>query len=172
MFIGIPVHRVLAVVAKSGLAPDGWIPVEKTNLGTRFPGVYAIGDVAAAYTAKAGTFAERAAQFVADDIVANLRGTPPPGPYDGAGECFMEFGRGEVAKMYADFLSGPKPTGVLMGPSVELAAEKANFARCRQERWFSGLSSVELLREAKRRQATSHIAMREANTGCPKTTVR
>ncbi|WP_236983002.1 NAD(P)/FAD-dependent oxidoreductase [Mycobacterium kiyosense] len=77
LFIGIPVHRVPTVVAESGLAPEGWIPVDKTNLATGFPGVYALGDVAAAYTAKAGTFAERAAQFVADDIAANLRGTPP-----------------------------------------------------------------------------------------------
>lgn len=139
LFIGIPVHRAPNVVADSKLAPDGWIPVEKTNLATRFSGVYALGDVAAAFTAKAGTFAERAAQFVADNIIADLRGTPPPGPYDGAGDCFMEFGRGEVAKMHADFLSGPTPTGVLRGPSTEFVAEKAEFARTRQQRWFAAL---------------------------------
>lgn len=139
LFIGIPVHRAPKVVADSKLAPDGWIPVEKTNLATRFSGVYALGDVAAALTAKAGTFAERAAQFVADNIIADLRGTPPPGPYDGAGDCFMEFGRGEVAKMHADFLSGPTPTGVLRGPSTEFVAEKAEFARTRQQRWFAAL---------------------------------
>lgn len=141
LFIGIPVHRVPAVVARSGLAPDGWIPVEKTNLATYFDGVYAIGDVAAAYTAKAGVFAERAAQVVADDIIAQLRGTPPPPPYDGAGECFIEFGRGEVGKVHADFLSGPKPTGVLVGPSAALAAEKAEFFQSRRRRWFGGLDS-------------------------------
>jgi sulfide:quinone oxidoreductase len=140
LFIGIPVHRVPAVVAASGLAPDGWIPVEKTNLATRFDGVYAIGDVAAAYTAKAGVFAERAAAVVADDIIARLRGTPPPAPYDGAGQCFIEFGRGEVGMVNANFLSGPKPTGVLVGPSRVLAAEKAEFARSRQQRWFGGLN--------------------------------
>lgn len=139
LFIGIPVHRAPKVVADSKLAPDGWIPVEKTNLATRFSGVYALGDVAAAFTAKAGTFAERAAQFVADNIIADLRGTPPPGPYDGAGDCFMEFGRPEVAKMHADFLSGPTPTGVLRGPSTEFVAEKAEFARTRQQRWFAAL---------------------------------
>ncbi|KPN46518.1 NAD(P)/FAD-dependent oxidoreductase [Mycobacterium intracellulare] len=140
LFIGIPVHRAPQVVAESGLAPQGWIPVEKANLASRFPNVYALGDVAAAYTAKAGVYAERAAQVVADDITARVRGTPPPAPYDGAGECFIEFGRGEVAKVYANFLSGPKPTGVLIGPTAELAAEKAEFARIRRERWFSGLA--------------------------------
>jgi sulfide:quinone oxidoreductase len=139
LFIGIPVHRVPAVVAASGLAPNGWIPVEKTNLATQFDGVYAIGDVAAAYTAKAGVFAERAAAVVADDITARLRRTTPPPPYDGAGECFIEFGRGEVGKVHANFLSGPKPSGVLVGPSRALAAEKAEFARIRQRRWFGGI---------------------------------
>lgn len=136
LFVGIPVHRVPAVVADSGLAPDGWIPVNKTNLATRFPGVYAIGDVAAAHTAKAGIFAERAARFVAEDIVANIQGTPPPPPYDGSGDCYIEFGRGEVAKVQVDFLSGPQPTGALIGPSAELVEEKAEFARSRRERWF------------------------------------
>jgi sulfide:quinone oxidoreductase len=142
LFIGIPVHRAPAVVAASVLAPDGWIPVEKTNLTTKFDGVYALGDVAAAYTAKAGVFAERAAQVVADDITARLCGTPPPSPYDGAGDCYIEFGRGEVGKVHANFLSGPKPTGVLVGPSAALAAEKAEFAQSRQRRWFGGLVGV------------------------------
>lgn len=139
LFIGIPVHRVPAVVAASGLARDGWIPVEKSNLATQFDRVYAIGDVAAAYTAKAGVFAERAARVVADDIAASVRGTPAPPPYDGAGECFIELGRGEVAKVHANFLSGPKPTGELIGPTKALAAEKTEFARSRQKRWFGGL---------------------------------
>ncbi|MDO3637216.1 NAD(P)/FAD-dependent oxidoreductase [Mycolicibacterium arseniciresistens] len=137
LFIGIPVHRVPAVVAESGLAPDGWIAVDKTNLATRFPGVYALGDVAAANTPKAGVFAERAAGVVAADITARLRGTPPPPPYDGAGDCFIEFGRGQVAKVHANFLGGPQPTGALLGPSRELATEKAHFAPTRQRRWFT-----------------------------------
>jgi sulfide:quinone oxidoreductase len=95
--------------------------------------------VAAAYTAKAGVFAERAAAVVADDITARLRRTTPPPPYDGAGECFIEFGRGEVGKVHANFLSGPKPSGVLVGPSRALAAEKAEFAKIRQRRWFGGI---------------------------------
>jgi sulfide:quinone oxidoreductase len=128
------------------LAPGGWIPVKKTNLATQFDGVYAIGDVAAAYTAKAGVFAERAAAVVADDITARLHGTPPPPPYDGAGECVIEFGRGEVGKVNANFLSGPKPTGVLVGPSRALASEKAGFARTRQQRWFGALGEYASLR--------------------------
>jgi len=48
LFLGVPTHRVPAVVAASGLAEDGWIPVDPTTLATRFPGVYAVGDVTSA----------------------------------------------------------------------------------------------------------------------------
>src|SRR5262249_192651 len=92
LFAGIPVHRVPVVVEESGLAPDGWVAVERGNLSTPFDGVYAIGDVAGAPVAKAGVFAESAAAVVAEDIVARLRGGPRPAPWDGVGSCYIEFG--------------------------------------------------------------------------------
>jgi sulfide:quinone oxidoreductase len=136
LFVGIPVHRVPEVVDASGLAVDGWVPVERTNLATRFAGVYAVGDVAGAPTAKAGVFAESAAAVVAGDIAARLRGDAPPQPWDGAGNCFIEFGGGAVGKVEANFLGGPTPTARLVGPSPELAAEKEAFGATRRERWF------------------------------------
>jgi sulfide:quinone oxidoreductase len=136
LFVGIPVHRVPEVVDASGLAVDGWVPVERTNLATRFADVYAVGDVAGAPTAKAGVFAESAAAVVAGDIAARLRGDAPPQPWDGAGNCFIEFGGGAVGKVEANFLGGPTPTARLVGPSPELAAEKEAFGATRRERWF------------------------------------
>jgi sulfide:quinone oxidoreductase len=136
LFVGIPKHRVPGVVESSGLAPEGWVPVDKTNLATRFPGVYALGDVAAAPVAKAGVFAEAAAAVVADDIAARLRGGVLQQPFEGAGSCYIEFGGGMVGKVEANFLGGPAPTARLVGPSRELAADKEAFASTRQERWF------------------------------------
>jgi len=136
LFVGIPVHRVPDVVEASGLAVDGWIPVERTNLATRFADVYAVGDVAGAPTAKAGVFAESAAAVVADDIAARLHGGVLQRPWDGAGNCFIEFGGGAVGKVEANFLGGPAPTARLVGPSPELAAEKEAFGVTRRERWF------------------------------------
>jgi sulfide:quinone oxidoreductase len=136
LFVGIPVHRVPEVVEASGLAVDGWIPVDRTNLATRFPDVYAVGDVAAAPVAKAGVFAESAAAVVADDIAARLHGDALQRPWDGAGSCFIEFGGGAVGKVEANFLGGPTPTARLVGPSPELAAEKQAFGATRRERWF------------------------------------
>src|SRR5699024_6460044 len=36
LFLGVPAHRVPAVVAESGLCVDGWIPVDPLTLETRF----------------------------------------------------------------------------------------------------------------------------------------
>jgi sulfide:quinone oxidoreductase len=136
LFVGIPIHRVPAVVEQSGLAVDGWVPVEKTNLATRFPDVYAVGDITALPMAKAGVFAEAAARVVAEDIAANLRGGVLQRPYEGAGTCYIEFGGGMVGVVEANFLGGPKPTARLVGPSRDLAADKVAFASTRRERWF------------------------------------
>jgi sulfide:quinone oxidoreductase len=45
LFLGVPKHRVPEVVEKSGMTVNEWIPVDKTNLKTQYPNVYAIGDV-------------------------------------------------------------------------------------------------------------------------------
>jgi sulfide:quinone oxidoreductase len=136
LFIGIPVHRVPDVVARSGLAVDGWVPVERANLATRFADVYALGDVAGLPMAKAGVFAEAAARVVADDIAARLGGGEPPPPYEGVGNCYVEFGGGMVGKVEANFFGGPAPTARLLEPSPELAAEKKAFSSTRRARWF------------------------------------
>jgi len=137
LFIGIPVHSPPEVVRRSGLAPDGWITVERTNLATRFPDVYALGDVSGLPVAKAGVFAEAAAAVVADDIAARIHGGTAERVYEGAGSCYLEFGGGLVAKVEANFLGGPKPTARIVGPSRELAADKVSFGATRRERWFS-----------------------------------
>jgi sulfide:quinone oxidoreductase len=136
LFVGIPVHRAPDVVTEAGLAVNGWVPVEKTNLATRFPDVYAVGDITALPLAKAGVFAEAAARVVADDIAARLHGEALEHAYEGAGTCYLEFGGGMVGMVEANFLGGPKPTARLVGPSRELAAHKVEFAASRRERWF------------------------------------
>ena len=120
----------------AGLAPDGWVPVDKGNLRTEFEGVYALGDVAGTPNAKAGVFAESAAIAVADDIAATLSGGELDHPNEGAGHCWLEFGGGRVARVEANFFGGPRPTARFVGPSTELAAEKREFAQARVKRWF------------------------------------
>lgn len=137
LFLGIPVHRVPAVVAASGLAENGWIPVDKGSAATRFEGVYAVGDVTSVGTPKAGVFAERAARAMVEHIVARLRGEAPPPGYDGTGACYVELGGHEVGGISVDFFSDPsRPHGWYSEPTAETAARKAGFAPERRARWF------------------------------------
>lgn len=136
LFLGVPTHRVPAVVEESGLAVDGWIPVDPVTLETRFPGIYAVGDVTSVGTPKAGVFAEGQAAVVADGISAIVRGVGPAAGYDGRGVCYLEFGNDEVAKVGATFRAGETPVGIFEAPSTVIAADKADFGTTRIRRWF------------------------------------
>jgi sulfide:quinone oxidoreductase len=138
LFLGIPVHRVPSVVAASGLAVDGWIPVDKTNLSTHFPDVYAVGDVTSAPVPKAGIFAESAARAVAEHLTVRLRQAGKAKPYDGAGSCFIEFGDHKVGRVDADFLTGPSVVAPFTEASLQGAEEKKDFAASRRRLWFGG----------------------------------
>ncbi|MDA1258092.1 MAG: FAD-dependent oxidoreductase [Chloroflexi bacterium] len=138
LFLGIPIHRVPDVVEASGLAVNGWIPVDDKNLSTRFDDVYAIGDVTSAPVPKAGTFAESAARAVAEHLIAEIRGEGSPTPFQGAGVCYVEFGDDLVGRVDANFLPGTRPTAPFMQPSPALTREKGQFAAVRKARWFSG----------------------------------
>lgn len=136
LFLGIPKHRVPDVVAASGMTVDGWIPVDRKDLRTRFPNVYAIGDVTSVGTAKAGVFAEGAARIVAASILAGMQAGDAPSAYKGDGICYVEFGGDLVGRVDVDFLSGPEPTGSFTEPSLEITGEKQDFGTSRRARWF------------------------------------
>ncbi|HKG38151.1 MAG TPA: FAD-dependent oxidoreductase [Conexibacter sp.] len=136
LFLGVPKHCAPEVVIASGMTEDGYIPVDSATLATRYPGVYAVGDVTTAGVPKAGVFAEGAARVAAKGILSQLRGDESPAPYDGRGVCYIEFGAGRIGAVEVDFLSGPRPTGVFGVPSAELRAQKETFGATRRARWF------------------------------------
>jgi sulfide:quinone oxidoreductase len=138
LFVGIPKHRAPDPIPASGLAVDGWIPVDQSNLRTQYQGVYAIGDVCTGprTVPKAGIFAEAAAIVVADDIAAAITGGKPPAPFGGSGICYAEFGGGFVGKVEVNFLHGDAPAAQRYEPSLEYAAEKEQFGAIRRARWF------------------------------------
>ena len=136
LFLGVPVHRAPSVVVESGMTEDGWIPVDPLTLETSFADVYAVGDVTSVGTPKAGVFAEGQAAIVADAILARARGGEPHATYDGHGICYMEFGHDQVGMVDVFFQAGVMPHGDLIGPSVDLMAEKSHFGSSRVARWF------------------------------------
>ena len=136
LFLGVPKHRAPAVVEAGGLADDGWIPVNPRTLETRYPDVFAVGDIANTGTPKAGVFAEGAARAVAASLVSKIRGAGQAELYGGKGSCYIEFGAGRIGRVDVDFFSGPKPTGTYHEPAVAMRADKERFGSSRRARWF------------------------------------
>ncbi len=135
LFLAVPVHRAPRVVVESGMTVDGWIAVDPLTLETSFPDVWAIGDVAAVGTPRAGVFAEGHAAVAAERIAARIRGTTSSAQYGGRGICYLEFGHDQVALVDVTFF-GDQRSGELIGPSEDLAADKAEFGASRIKRWF------------------------------------
>ena len=122
------------------MTEGGWVPVNPRTLETKFPNVYAIGDIANTGTPKAGVFAEGAAKAVASSLIARIRGEGQGKLYGGAGTCYIEFGAGQIGRVDVDFFSGPTPTGKYHEPSAALREDKELFGASRRARWF-GLGS-------------------------------
>jgi sulfide:quinone oxidoreductase len=138
LFLGVPKHRAPDVLVESGMTEDGFVPVNGRTLETRWPDVYAVGDVATIGVPKAGVFAEGAARVVAASLLHRLDAGDEPQPFDGRGSCYVEFGGGRVGRVDVDFFGGERPTGTYHSPTEAFVAEKQRFGSSRRARWFGG----------------------------------
>jgi sulfide:quinone oxidoreductase len=143
LLIGIPPHRVPAVVRDSGLTGDGdWIAADPGTLATSYPRVFAIGDAVQIRLAnglplpKAGLIAELEGRRVAAAIVADVRGEPEPAPFDGHGLCFIEMSSTEATVVDGDFYATPQPAVALGEVSRQHLEDKRTFESTRLADWF------------------------------------
>lgn len=120
----VPPHRAPRVVRESALAGEtGWISVDRHTLETRFPNVYAIGDVVSIPLKlgkplpKAGVFAHGEAEVVAKNIAAMIAGGNAAARFDGHGKCFVEIGDGKAGFGGGDFYAEPRPNVRVRAPS-------------------------------------------------------
>lgn len=132
----VPPHRVPRAVRDGGLVGEsGWVPVDRYTLETRFPGVYAIGDVVGIPLAvgkplpKAGVFAHGEAEVVAHNIARAISGKGVPKRFDGYGECFIEVGGGKAGFGGGNFYAEPAPVINLKMPSRRWHAGKVLFEK-------------------------------------------
>jgi sulfide:quinone oxidoreductase len=123
LLVFVPPHRAPAVVRSAGLVNEsGWIPVDRETFETRFPGVFAIGDVTVVPLGmgkplpKAGAFAHRQAEVVASNIAAHWSGSGVRQRFDGHGECFLETGDGRAGFGAGNFYAEPVPQITLRQP--------------------------------------------------------
>lgn len=136
LFLAIPVHRAPEVVVASALVEDGWIPVDPATFATKFPGVYAVGDVTSAPVPRAGGIAEGEAATVARVLIARLTGGEAPPPYDGVAACYVELGNELVGRIDINFLSYDTPVAKFSAPTEAGAAEKRAWGATRVAQWF------------------------------------
>ena len=140
----IPPHRAPQVVRDAGLCGEtGWVPVDRRTLETKFPGVYAIGDVAGIMLTaigrplpKAGVFAHYEAEVVADNIVRAITGKGSPREFAGDGACFLEAGDGKAGYGAGNFFAEPAPQIKLRAPSRMMHWGKVAFEKYWLFRWF------------------------------------
>ena len=120
----VPPHRAPAVIRESGLTGDsGWMSADRNTLQTKWPNVYAIGDVVSIPLAlgkplpKAGVFAHKEAGVVAENIAHAIAGQDQSARFNGHGDCFIEIGGGRAGFGGGDFYAEPKPAVTLRQPS-------------------------------------------------------
>lgn len=139
----VPPHRAPAVVRDAGLlAPGGWVAVDARTLATDAPGVYAIGDVtgipipSGKALPKAGVFAHRQAEVVAENLAAAWAGREPTRAFDGTGACFIETGGGRAGYGSGNFYATPAPEMRLHRPARWWHWGKVWFEKRWLRMWF------------------------------------
>jgi sulfide:quinone oxidoreductase len=143
LLLYVPPHRAPAVVRESGLVGEsGWITVDRHTLETRFPFVYAVGDVTAIPLTlgkplpKAGVFAHGQAEVVARNLANAWMNLGERARFDGHGSCFIEAGRGKAGFGSGDFYAEPTPQVTLHAPSRWWHVGKVLFEKRWLHRWF------------------------------------
>ena len=143
LLIYVPPHRAPAVLREAGLvAGTGWVAVDPHTLATPASGVFAIGDAtgipipSGKLLPKAGVFANRQAEVVAENLAATWAGSEPRHRFDGVGACFIETGGGRAGYGSGDFYAAPMPRMRLRAPARRWHWGKVLFEKQWLRRWF------------------------------------
>ena len=133
----VPPHAAPKVVKDAGLCGEsGWVPVDRETLRTKFPGVYALGDVAGITLTsvgrplpKAGVLAHNEAEVLAHNIAQEITGRGAPRRFAGDGSCFIETGDGRAGFGSGNFYADPAPAIRLRPPSAWLHWGKVAYEK-------------------------------------------
>ena len=143
LLLYVPPHRAPAVVREAGLtAASGWVAAHRQTFETAAAGVYAIGDVTGIPLAmgkplpKAGVFAHKQAEVVADNIASLWAGRDARRTFDGTGACFVETGDGRAGYGAGNFYAEPTPQVRFHAPARRWHWGKLWFERHWLRRWL------------------------------------
>ena len=140
----VPPHCAPKVVQDAGLCGEsGWVPVDRETMRTRFPGVYALGDVAGITLTsigrplpKAGVLAHNEAEVLAHNIAREITGRGAARRFTGDGSCFVETGDGRAGFGSGNFYAEPKPRIRLYPPSRWRHLGKMAYEKYWLFKWF------------------------------------
>jgi sulfide:quinone oxidoreductase len=140
----VPPHGAPKVVRDAGLCGEsGWIPVDRETMRTRFPGVYALGDVAGIMLSsigrplpKAGVLAHNEAEVLAHNIACEITGRGAARRFTGDGSCFVETGDGRAGFGSGNFYADPAPQIRLRPPTRLLHWGKIAYEKYWLWRWL------------------------------------
>jgi sulfide:quinone oxidoreductase len=109
-----PPQRAPAFVRESPLGSAGaygWVSVDRHSLRhTRYPEVFALGDVCDAPTSKTGAAIRRQAPVVVENVLATLAGREPLARYDGYAACPFTTAKGKMVLAEFDYSLSPRPS--------------------------------------------------------------
>lgn len=136
----IPPHKAPKEIGSSPVGSEkGWVPVDfETMQHTKYPNIFALGDIAAVPLGKTGGSARKQYRVVCDNLVALMEGKALEGKYNGYTVCPLITNIGTV--MLAEFAwkDGKKDTKGVVAPSFPLDPT--------QERWLYWLLKAYLLK--------------------------
>lgn len=145
LLFAVPPHKCPQPVVDAGVTDQtGWVPVDPETMRTKYDKVYAVGDVTSVPTPsgyvpflpKAGVFAHRQAEVVANNIAAEIKGKGARKAYDGSGECFLMTGGNQAGFVKGTWFSKPHPEIKFHQPSRAWYAERVVFEKYWMHHWF------------------------------------
>jgi sulfide:quinone oxidoreductase len=136
LLVYVPPHRAPAVVREAGLLGEsGWLPVDRSTMATKYPNVYAIGDIVGIPLSngkplpKAGVLAHGQAEVVANNIAVAINGNGDTTSFNGHGECFLEVGDGMAGLGKGNFYAEPNPDIKMTPPGYLLHFGKVLYEK-------------------------------------------
>ena len=119
LLVAVPTHSGAEAVHVSQLGNElDFVPTDKATLQMKGQErIFVIGDATDLPSSKAGSVAHFQSEILEENLLAAMRGAPPPARFDGHSNCFVESGAGKAMLIDFNYDVEPLP-GVFPLPGV------------------------------------------------------
>ncbi len=111
LLVTVPPNLGAEMIERSGLGDEmNYVPTDRHTLQARgHENIFVIGDATDVPTSKAGSVAHFEAEVLTENVLAQVRGEPPPARFDGHANCFIESGFGKGFLLDFNYRLEPVP---------------------------------------------------------------